>query len=983
MDRAHPAVAAVGRRAPVVGVCRNPLQHLRDVQMHEVAVGISLLSLKPETVGTLRCIVNGEALYPITARQFAQHVKLLSTGNEDEARAYLQRSIRRALNWKKAVTRPGDVIIWQEMPQDKEDLRTIISIAAIAVSIATAGTTSAWVGAALSAASVAYNILVPPSVRKSSELADANNVASTSLSGNQARLDQPIWRNCGVNKITPPFAAQPYSEFLDSGKRDEAGRPVDADQYYYAVFAVGVGRHDVIRAFIGKTPVERYKDVLQATYLKPGVQPAVALCNVITSAEVAGIPLEDVGAYAGGFAATKPTQRATAIGVDMLAPQGMGTYKVVDDTPEPVAVTMRWRVEVREIDDYGRIIGTWRSIANETRTANTNTPQRWSNRYELETPTRVEVRVVRLDVKDTGANTRSELQWGSLRAYLSEPAPLNPNTAHYEVVMRASGQLNPQTQTDFSMIVQGYARIWNPDTGWSCDLLDYDNYTATRNPAWYLADLWLDPIWGEGIDEDHVDLAGLYAFSQSNETRQDRFDYAFDTSMTAWDAAQLIARAGRARVFRHFGVLTLSRDELVTLPKTAFSPRNTLPKTMSATEKLPGIDVSDGYVIEFKSNISWDIATVECPCPGFTVTNESSPRYNAALPKMTRPTYLRLDGINGATHAEREGLFEAARMLLRTRLVNCTTAMPGVIVSFMDAIHWQPEVAGYGQSGDVAFWDADALVMGLTEPPDFSGSATSWLTLMRDDGSLTVAVEVTPGPGANDVVLPAAPDFDMVLDSGTRERPKFFLGHLDQLVRVSMISDGGKSDADDGEIGAQLYDITGFVDDDRVHAADNFLLPGPGDNQDPIDDGSTTGDTDEGVVEPNLTDRLFSFGGNSYATVRMNYILPSTGLARQETYGEASLYSTTSLTGEWMLAGEIEPAVAALYEVRVTNLGGNLISGTLDTWLPLSADQTWTSGDVGPGSYNFQFRVEIREISTGIVQTSARIQMDINNSFHD
>ena len=62
---------------------------------------------------------------------------------------------------------------------------------------------------------------------------------------------------------------------------------------------------------------------------------------------------------------------------------------------------------------------------------------------------------------------------------------------------------------------------------------------------------------------------------------------------------------------------------------------------------------------------------------------------------MTRPVFQRLEGIKGATHAEREGLYEAARMMLRTRSVQCTTEMEGVSVCFADPIRWQPEVGGY------------------------------------------------------------------------------------------------------------------------------------------------------------------------------------------------------------------------------------------------------------------------------------------------
>lgn len=971
-----------GLRQPVVGVCRNPLLDLHHVEMKPVAVGVSLGDLRPEATGALRCMRNGEPLYPVTSRQFAHYRRLRTRGRADDAHRYLGRAARRGLNWRLATTRPGDIVVWHDIPQDKESGRTILGIAALVVSIA-------YPALAPYAALLltAYNIFVPPSIRQQQQLDAANSVFSTSLNGNQARLDQPIWRNCGVNKITPPFAGQPYFEFLPSGKKDDAGRDIDADQYYYAVFAVGVGKNVPLRVLIGKTPASSFQDILERNYLPPGVQPTRALCNVVTSGEVTGLAMESDGKYVGGFVATQPTRNAVAIGIDMAAPQGLGTTSPDGDgVSQPAELTISWRVEAREIDRFARPSSAWRVIGNETRTANTNTPQRWSNKYVLATPARVEVRVVRTDIKDTNPNARSDLQWVGLRAYLEDAAPLNPNTAHYEVVMRASEQLSNQSQHDFSILNEGYSRTWNPVDGWSCELGDYDNYTATRTPAWYLADLWSDPVWGEGLPDERIDLQGLYEWSLVTDARQDHFDHTFDSSLSAWDAAQLIARTGRAHCFRRFGVNTIARDELATLPKTAFSPRNTVAKSMACNEALPTSSVADGIVIQYTSNVIWDTLEIECPCPGFSVSNPDDPRFDPDLPPMTRPIYDRLEGVSGAHHAEREGLFQAAAMALRTRTATATTEMQGMVLSHLDAVQWQPEVGGYQQSGDVAFWDAGTLLMGLTEPVDFSAGST-WLTLMRDDGSLTTAVQVYPGPTEWDVVLPATPDFDLVLDDGARERPKFFAGTLDQLVRVVSITDAGKSEAEDGAEGAQLYQIEGFVDDERVHTADVHLLPGPGEIQDPVDTG---GDTDPGggegetlvlvrLLSREIQDGTILFGGGikGAITLRTDGTMFTTSVANNEP-------DDRDVVGEWMLY-PVELADAARFEVMASTPTGSehFITGSaLGTWLNLGTQRSWALDTANPDFPDTDGRripllLTIREASSGAVQAAQTIGLTV------
>lgn len=955
-------------RPPVVGTSTNPLLNLRERDMAVVAVGVTIASLRPKTKAGLRCYRNGEPLYPVTTRQWRHHLKLLKAGRTEDANRYLRKAIARELNWEQAVTKPGDIIAWGEMVHDKDTLRTVLQIAVLVAAI--------WVGGPAGAAigvfgNVALSIFLAPSATRQDAQSQGGSVYSSSLTGNQAKLDQPIWRNCGVVKITPPFAAQPYVEYID-----DDGDGLDADQYYFAVFALGIGRHEIIRTFVGDTPIEQLQDILEFNHLAVGQQPHRALCNVETSSSVDGtIQLESNGKYAGPFVACLPTRRAVAIGIDVSAPQGLGT------SSDPL--TISWRVEYAEVDDQGRILGSWQILAEETRTAETNTPQRWSNKYNLVTPIRPLIRLVRTDIKNTAVDARADMNWLGLRAYLSAPAPLNPNTEHLEIVMRASSQLSGSSQSDFAVLLKGMARTWNPDTGWSCDLYDYEVYEATRNPAWYIADQWADGVWGEGFPDARIDLQGLYDYAQLWEQRQDHFDYTFDTAKDAWEAVQLTARAGRAQAFRRFGVNTIARDELATLPSTAFSPRNTEPDSMSVTEKTPDRDSNDGVIVEYTSNVTWDIVTIDCPCPGFTVTSFDDPRYNPDLPMMTRPVYIRLEGIKGAKQAEREGLYEAAKMMLRTRTVGLTTEMEGVAVSVLDPILWQPELAGYAQSGDVASWNVDLLVMELTEPADFSGSDTTYLTLMRDDGTLTEAVPVTAGSTQYEIVLPAEPDFELILDDDRRERPKFFLGHIDQLARVTSITDGGKADADEGEEGAQLYDIQGYVDDDRIHQADVHLLPGPGEIQDPIDDGSGAGvgPGDGTLLLVRLSEHFLS--GIVDPTDNFSiFTLTNDGFSNH-----ANVNFTTDFPNEWMQYQPVELAQAGLFDVRFTYTGQSVAvaipyppnSGdVMDTWLSLDTNRS-IGLSIGPDTLGQQIcsvvRCEIRLRSTGVVQVSRLITL--------
>ena len=873
---------------PVVGYSSSPMLAIKPADMRPAALGVSIASLAPEAQGMLVCRVNGEWL--------------------------LRES------WE-SLTASGDVIEWYELPQDRDTLRGVLSIAAIAILGPWGlGLQGVALIAANLAAQFAINALLPPvGPEQIARPAQTGDAFSTSLAGNEARLDQPIWKICGQREINPPFACQPYFEYRPRAGDSDADPDLDNDQYFFAVFAVGIGNHDVVGK-IGNTPITRFADVVRATYLPPGTLPTEALANVTTAVEVASAQVLESGRYVGGYAACAPRRTCAAIGVDVSAVRGLG---------KTGALTVTWRVEYREINDFGQVLGNWTTLADETRTAFTATPQRWSDKYTLPTAARVEIRLVRTDVQDKDPSALHELAWIGLRAYLAEPARLNPDAAHYEVVMRATSQLSQSASRDFRLIVQAYCRSLASDLTWNVE-------EHTRNWVWWCLDLLTSSSWGMAKADERIDLQSFYDLAVQANARQDRFDYVFDRTMNGWDAAQLIARAGRCRVFRRNGLISIARDEQVDAPVTAFTPRNCQPG-ISISEQLRQRRSPDGVIIEYQDHRTNEWTEISCPVPGVELSD------------MSYPVLMRLEGIIGAKHAEREGLYEAARLLYRTRTASLTTEMQGMLPAYMSPVAVLPDIVGYGQSGDVVSYDSGSLVLELSEVPDWD-AGDLYLVLVRDDGLLADPIRVTPGPTPYDVTLASAPTFTLSLDDGTRERPKFLLGPLTstrELVKVQNISDGGVS-----EEGAQLYALVGVIDDDRVHTADNALLPGPGETQDPVGLPDDSGGVDTGggtLVVPRILDREIQALTDStvYAPdLIAGVTFGPTGLFYVNVQSQ-TINDSTPQSGEWSLYGEIEPTAAAGYEVRATVLttfdgaGTITFNGTIGSWEALGTTRTW------------------------------------------
>lgn len=950
-------------RLPRVAYLHNPLITICAADFTPVPVGSTIEDHRPSTPGTWVCWYNTELVLPD--------------------------------DWKLVELAPADRVVFVDMPQNSGIVRSVFQIAIV---VAAAWVGGPWGIAIAIGGNLALNALLPVATPGSGSQAQqqeqkAAQVFTTSISGNSAKLDDPIWKICGRRKITPPFAAQPYFEYV--AKSDPDGTGDNSDQYYYALFAVGIGAYNVESMMIGITNLENFKDVTVRNYLPPGVYPGSVKANVYTSSDISNIDLDTL-VPTSGYNSCIPLRLVGQIGIDVVAPQGLGGS---DGSTRTVA----WRVEYREITDYNEPTTAWAYLATEGHTISTSTPQRWTSIYNLPTPARVQIRLVRTDAKDTSSGSRHSIQWTAMRAFLTNPAPLNPHVTHIEIVMRASEQLNQSTQAQFSMVVISVVRTLQAGLGWTAPV-------ETRNPAPAILELATSTVWGLGIPEAYIDLQSFYTYQVIWDARQDHCDYAFTGSMNGWDALQLLARTGRARVFRRNGVLSIARDEMPDLEVTAFTPRNTIPNSMVVHETLATRDMPDGYIFEYEDYRTWVRTPLEFPCPGFSAVLTTSPFYNAGLPAMRNPIRKTFDGIIGPTQVIREGLYEAASLAYRRTSVSCTVEMQGMLPAYMSTIKWLPELSGYGQSGDVVGWNNDLLIMTLSEPADFTNMPIG-LTLILDDGSITPPVAVTPGPTEYDIVLPSTPGFDVVtpITAGDRERTKYILGTIgacDELAKVSAITDGGQS-----EEGAQLFNIQAIVDDVRVHYADNAYLP-HGEIQDSY---VAPGAVPDAVPNVRLNDHFVIDQApyNSNAATHAIFELTNTGVAQSfaTVMRDSILYypvgagvGSRQYDGEWSVLGGLDPASqASLFEVRFSWIGGYGAaegpyaayvgpvppnSGTpLGVWASLATAQnvglffgpSAAFGRTGAVSYVF---VEIRLQSTGAVQTSGHVTLycDIDNA---
>lgn len=879
----------------------------------------------------------------------------------------------------------GDTVEFHELVEGRNALRTILQIVVVAVSIWVAAPVAggglgfgAAAGAAVSiGGSLLINAFLPLELPNVPQQQSPGSVYNVAVSGNQARVDQAIPVIYGRHLVKPDYAGEPYFVYDENG-----------DQIGYFLFCIGHGRFLIEQELIGRTLLGGFQDVSVHQLLNPGQQPGEVLATVVSSREVIGLDLPE-GRRVGGFAACAPNKKVRAIGLDFVCPRGQG-------------IDIAVQVTIREVDDQGNGLSGWSVLANETIAGNTAKPTRVSKFYELPASIRAEIRVARTSLFDDDPGTPNEIQWTGLRGYLDAEAPLCPTASYYELIIRASEQLSSLSSNQIGLVVQRLLRL--PIEG-EDGLFIGGPLVATRNPFHALVDSQTNADYvTHPLDRKRIDLDTMVALAEVADARQDRCDIVFDSFVTGWDAAGAIARTGRATPFRRNGVFTATRDQAQTVTRTAFDSRSILPGSFSAQYALPSDETPDGVIAEYFDYRSWDWVEIECPAPGYTVTDPDDPRYDALLPSMSKPERKRYRGITGPKHCEREGLYDAAWPVYRRKTHNWSTELQGMLPAFGSEVLIAPAIPRiYAQSGDVAFWDEGTLVMGLTEPVTFAAGEVHYIRLTRDDGSLTPTIVVDPGPTPHDVVLAFAPDFDLVLDDGTRERPRYQFGTADLLakaVRITDISHQGM-----GEDGSQTYTITGIVDDDRVHTADNHLLPGPGEEQDlPVPGEPGGGDGGGGGDTVLIVDMRTNYavewqmgaGDNDLVTVGFRFN-PDGTLSKRITdpefdSGWVDNPTGVSGSGNWQRFAPVDPDDAAKFEVRATFQGtqtfdpaDQTLTGAVGAWQGLGVERSWvmawdrgSASSALPAGRVTRLRLEVREASTGLVQDTATLQLVIN-----
>lgn len=544
----------------------------------------------------------------------------------------------------------------------------------------------------------------------------------------------------------------------------------------------------------------------------------------------------------GPFTANAASTVCREIGIDVICPRGL-YYANDGGGLDPRSIT--FKVEARLINQSGSALGNWTAIGpdssysewsdwyayswgaggqpNDTNTQQyqvgyngaqltrtrtviatnlitisgaTTTAIRRSYKFAVsqlaggQAYPRFQVRLTRLDSKDTSTRAGHEIVWAGMRAYLPESTSYG-NVTLLAVRAQATNNLSSMSARQINVVATRKIKTVTA-TGLSASA------SATRSLAAALADIATNTVYGGGIAAANVDWSALYALEQTLAARGDYLDVRFDSATTLWEALTQAGVVARTKPFMQGGVLHFVRDQAQTVPVALFSMRNIVQNSMSINYLTPTNETSDSVQVTYFDKNTWQQTTVSCVLSGSAGTN---------------PAKISLLGVTERAQAFREGLYQSAANKYRRKVIKFSTEAEGFIPAFGDLIAIQHDIPAWGQVGEVTAWTAGTRTLTVNENLTWTAGATHYVGLRKRDGSIDGPFVATQGATPNVLVLATSPSFTPYVGID-EERTHIAFGPGDtwrQPARVVSVQPRGQ----------YQVEITAINEDPSVHTAES------------------------------------------------------------------------------------------------------------------------------------------------------------------
>jgi hypothetical protein len=259
----------------------------------------------------------------------------------------------------------------------------------------------------------------------------------------------------------------------------------------------------------------------------------------------------------------------------------------------------------------------------------------------------------------------------------------------------------------------------------------------------------------------------------------------------------------------------------------------------------------------------------------------------------------------------------------------------------------------------------------MSEPGEWVTGGSHYLTLLGRDGGPGTPLLVTKGQSDYHALLPVDPSFTLSVSQADEERTRYIFAQgvaYSSVLRVLSIQSNADND------GVRTFNISGVIEDNRVHLADNALLPVDGAIQDDVDNAGDDGSGSGSAVVPYIEGANYDASAGPGGTSSLEFQLQADGKA-EVIIGQDGALAYLYPTGQWLLDAPRPTTDTALFASRATLLSG-AASGVFDTWQAQDVDRSWSVSAAGEGAISMaSIKFEIRDVATSTVQVSAVITL--------
>lgn len=697
--------------------------------------------------------------------------------------------------WDTVYPQPGQIINVKAEVADgaggggSNPLQVVALIAVVAVaamlaaptgglSLQAAGWSAGWAAAGAGAFAVAGSLIInavfaaqTPAMSMADSSGQYGQASPTySLSGAQNRMRpyESMAVVMGSHRLVPDLAAKPYVEYHGE------------DQYLYQIFHLGLSSLYLSDWRIGTNPISNYSEYSWQYQNQYGnlnnfpnnvdSTPGAALENSAgwivrtTSANTyrIGVDIEGSLYYANDSGGLETTSVQIRI---QYRPAGTGgwidpTYILTTGNGFTSGRYEDYQIWVESGEytyfdglhtdsdgnswhgwDYG-----WKDTSHyETRThfvagnggmvivsGNSQTTRRSTLLIDVPAGT-YDVRVIRDTADSTDARLQNKTGWSTLRSYQIDNAAANGKYAGQNrqgIIIRASEQLNGAI-SQMSCMASAWALWW---TGYSW------TWSFTENPAHWFMDFAKgrydnqgNLLYGIGLRDDQIDLAGLHAWGDFCYAEGLTFNAVLDRNQTAADILNAISRCGFASPTWASGRLGVVWDQRNATPVMAFGMGNIIRGSFEVsyiTEQLAE-EIIVRYVNPDKD---WTQDEVRVNVPGI-----SNPQ---------RASTIDLYGCKYTAMAGKFANYLAAQQYYRRRRIKWESDFEGFVAGRGDVVLLSHDLTQWGYSGRIVSVAGNVVTLDRTVPR--SGS-TEYLMLKRPDGTM-MTYTVTAGSGESDTI---------------------------------------------------------------------------------------------------------------------------------------------------------------------------------------------------------------------------------------